>query len=279
MKSPFFERETFLFMRILLKSYQQANVLSIDVAGASVCCSFFFSKYFQVAIGVLPAVVLGLSVWIIYTTDHLYDAWKMKGKPSTLRHAFHKRHFKIILKILVLAVVLNLNLILFLPYKTIIWGCVLGSGVLIYLLINNRLTFFKEAIIALCYCCGILIPLSGGISPWFAGSWLIFQFFTTALMNLLLFSWFDARSDGRQQVNSFTTTFGEHVTGVAIWLLFILNCFCLYQGAFYTPFLLIWIIGLGNLFLFLMCDRFRKHETFRMVGDGLFFVPVFYLIS
>jgi len=62
-----------------------------------VICASFFARLLDVAILPQGLISLGLTVWIIYTADHLLDAKKFKNKMRlTERHRFHQRHFKVI---------------------------------------------------------------------------------------------------------------------------------------------------------------------------------------
>jgi hypothetical protein len=59
--------------------FHKVNVLSIDVALGSVCAALFFGKYVAVGISPVTLAVLALTVWIIYTVDHLMDAKRITG--------------------------------------------------------------------------------------------------------------------------------------------------------------------------------------------------------
>lgn len=57
-------------------------------------------------------VVLPLAVWVIYTGDHLLDAYRLQDQASTPRHRFHHRHFKLLLALAVIAAVTAVTLAL-----------------------------------------------------------------------------------------------------------------------------------------------------------------------
>jgi len=54
--------------------YQFINVLSLDVVAGAMVSALFFARIFKVQILPWGVLALGLTVWTIYTTDHLVDA-------------------------------------------------------------------------------------------------------------------------------------------------------------------------------------------------------------
>ena len=65
----------------------------------------------------------------------------------------------------------------------------------LYLAVHRQLAFLKEVVVALLYSAGILLP-SLSVTPESLSSFhyiMIILFFNTALVNLLLFSWFDLK--------------------------------------------------------------------------------------
>ncbi len=86
-------------MREFSRLYGLLNLLSIDVAIGAVCCALFFGRLLQVDILPYGLITLGLTVWVIYCADHLFDAARLKGRASTRRHQFHQDHFWLLVKI------------------------------------------------------------------------------------------------------------------------------------------------------------------------------------
>ena|SRR5688572_29933788 len=80
-------------MRAGFQFYQYVNILSLDVAAGAVISALFFAQIFNVQIKPYGLLALGLTVWIIYTADHLRDAKKIKHRASTQRHRFHQQYF------------------------------------------------------------------------------------------------------------------------------------------------------------------------------------------
>src|SRR6187551_3842552 len=93
--------------------YRQLNVLSLDVVAGVVICAVFFSRIFQAHIRPQGLVTLSLTVWIIYTTDHLLDAHRIQGTASTARHRFHQENFFLLFVFLGISTIINIILIFF----------------------------------------------------------------------------------------------------------------------------------------------------------------------
>jgi hypothetical protein len=70
------------------------NILSLDVVAGAVAGALFFGEILQVQLSFSVLTALGLTVWIIYTLDHLRDAKQILNVASTDRHRFHQEHFK-----------------------------------------------------------------------------------------------------------------------------------------------------------------------------------------
>ena len=82
----------------------------------------------------------------------------------------------------------------------------------------------KEIFIAIVYTIGVLLPsISVTQQPMHNWPWLIIiSFSVTALINLILFSWFDHARDLHDGNISFVTVLGEQTSRTVIVLLFLL---------------------------------------------------------
>jgi hypothetical protein len=268
----------FIFAPVFLRNfYRILNILSIDVALGAMCGALFFSKLLHVNILVYGILCLGLTVWIIYTVDHLLDAKRIGKRASTQRHRFHQQHFNLLWKMVLLALLVNVVLIFFIRERVLIGGIFLSGGVVVYLLINRYLKILKEFMISVLYTCGILMPsivvtsFSVQEIPWV----LMIQFALTALLNLLVFSWFDYENDLRDRSISFATMVGKERTCVFIVILILLiSMVFIYSRTLESSFIL--CIGIGHVFLLLKHQYFRENERFRSIGDALFIVPICY---
>ena len=77
---------------MLVRLYRILNTLSLDVSIGAVISAMFFAEVLQVKILPYGLATLALTVWIIYTIDHLRDARAIGTKASTARHLFHQHY-------------------------------------------------------------------------------------------------------------------------------------------------------------------------------------------
>lgn len=263
-------------MQGLIRLYRLLNILSIDVAIGAVCCALFFARLLEVQILPYGLITLGLSVWIIYCVDHLIDASKVKRRASTARHRFHQSHFRQLMIVVAALTTVNAVLIFFIRTPVFIGGIVLMLMVGVYLVLHRFLRFPKEFLIALLYTGGILLP-SISVTPMEFKEWpwlLIVQFLLTALLNLIIFSWFDLDNDRRDGNDSFVTMVGESRSAILILALVTLNVLlCLLHPAEFSS-LILATMNLMLILIFLRPDVFRKDDRYRIFGDGIFFLPL-----
>jgi 4-hydroxybenzoate polyprenyltransferase len=267
-----------------IRLYRLINILSIDVALGAVCCAAWFADYFDVQLRIYALVCLGLTVWIIYTADHLMDILKMKADAATERHRFHQKHFKFLISAMLIAGIIDLSLLFFIRAQVLHAGLVLSGIVIVYLLLNRWLNFLKEIVVAIVYCGGILLPAIS-LKPTalvLADGMLIAMFFLTALINLLMFSWYETESDKRDGYNSFSIKFGTEFTQKLLSVLFITQALLMLAQGFVFgniwPALLLSAMN-GMLYvLFKNPENLRKSEKFRLWGDAVFLLPGLFLV-
>jgi hypothetical protein len=271
-------------MRTGLRFYQYINILSLDIAAGAVISAQFFAKIFNVQIKPYGLVALGLTVWIIYTVDHLRDAKKIKHSASTKRHRFHQQYFYTLIVFVSIAILLDVVTIFFIRRPVFEWGLILSAIVMIYLIVQQYLRFLKEFFIASLYTWGVLL-LSITITTSTldrAHGLLIIQFGLIAWTNLVLFSWFDHVFDQRDKQNSLVTILGKRTTIFFLYGLFGVNfLITLVQLVLFTTTAPVLILCLMNIILFLIFTLrvpLAKNDLYRLIGDAVFFVPALLLI-
>lgn len=271
-------------MRAIISLYRYVNILSLDVAAGAMVCGVFFSRLLNASLLPYSVIVLGLTVWVIYTADHLRDARQIGGEASSARHSFHFSHSRGLWAILVAAVFVDGIIVLLMRKPIIAAGLMLLPVVVIYLLAHRHLGWAKEMFVAALYTCGVLLPSVSVSSPKLEWQhYVAFAIFALlALINLLVLSWFDYPNDVKDRQSSFATTMGRDVTRLMVFILVTLN----YAGltllffAGFDPGAII-VLSLMNtllLVIFLFPGMSERNNRYRMIGDAVFLLPAIYLL-
>lgn len=270
-------------MNFFNRLYQHINILSLDVVAGAIISALFFAQVFAVRIKPHVLAALAVTVWIIYTIDHLRDAMSIPAPASTDRHRFHQQHFKVISSIVGVMIAVDITLLFFLPGPIFWAGLGLGGVVLLYLVFQRYLKFLKEIFVAFLYTAGVVLPslpyaVGGSLMP--VHYLILGKFMVTALMNLLLFSLFDLHVDRSQQQHSFVTWFGARPTSYGILFLGLVN---ISGGMWLWKFdmRLAGIFVAMNLLLLTILMLRRKlvrDNYYRILGDAVFFIPILYLL-
>lgn len=268
-----------------MRLFKIMNILSVDVALGAVIGATFFAKLHRVEIFLIELVVLMLTVWIVYTADHLMDAYLLNRTASTNRHQFHQSNFKTILGWLMVVVIVNIILVCFIRRQLLLMGEILAIVICIYFIVQRKLKMVKEILSAILYTSGVLLlPLSSlnGLVP-SEMIVTIIQFGLIVLTNLLLFASFDEQADRNDEHSSFAISFGSFTTRNVLVALFImctsLSIIQLLWLSFAAGAIIILALMNGALFfIFINRSYFEKNERYRLLGDGIFFMPALYIL-
>lgn len=251
--------------------------------GAMVCAAFF-SKILDVQLRPSGLASLGLTVWIIYTADHLLDVRKLKQVASSQRHRFHQDNFRSLFIALIIAGCTNLLLVLFVRKQILIWGIGLSFFVLLYLFVQQKLVVFKELVISLLYSAGVLLPAMSLTALTFSlvEGILIASFILTAFINLILFSWYGWNDDVTDNHSSLVTTLGRSRVKKILIILFLGQAIflgCLFLISPYQSETLIFVaMNLILMILFLSPKKFSVDDNYRLIGDIVFLIPLPYIL-
>ncbi|MDN5212679.1 hypothetical protein QQ020_11505 [Fulvivirgaceae bacterium BMA12] len=274
-------------MEVLIKIYRYLRILSVDVVMGACISAIFIANYIGVQIKVAPLFTLAICVWLIYTADHLIDAYHIKHKPHSLRHFYHKKYFRPLVYLFIIACSIGLISLAFLPGKTVFWGAILLVAIfthfLLLKLIGIRPSIHKEFLVAIIYVSGIfLVPLSiykGAIN---IDLWILYgQYLGLALINLLLFAVIEESIDKRDGHTSFVQFAGPKLTMSIIWVLLILSSlYPIYAliaassryGIVYQ--LIILAMSITLAIIAYKKEYFSKRERYRIYGDAIFLYPI-----
>ena len=264
------------------RPYHLFNLLSLDVALGAVVSAAFFGRLLHVQILPQAFILLGIVVWLIYTADHLLDAWSMKEAAISQRHRFHQKYFITIAFVFLGAGAISLVLMFMIRVQLITAGVVFGTFVVTYLLINRWLKYFKELTGSLLYTGGVLLPSwSLYNQPLSQNQYLtIGIFLIIVLTNMLIFARFSMEEDQRNQQKSLATILGTQSMNVLIRIT-IVACFLLMIVAAtkrITPGLITLFVMETVLVLVFEIKYFRSHDRYRVYGDAIFLLPALLLI-
>lgn len=270
--------------------YQYLQALSIDVALGAIACSMFLAKVNKTDIPISIYVSLGISVWVIYTLDHIIDAYSIQHKAHTFRHAFHQKHKKTLSSLCFLFSVVGFIItVSYIPLIVFYHGLILCVIVGSYLLILNLkfipFSTFKETIVALIYTLGVALP-TYSLSDNYHPSLHVFSvcLFILALINLLEFSLFDMETDIKDKMYSGIQKLGYDKVNNRIKILFILLIIVLLGSIYWLNFdyiipqIIYIMMGTSLFIIYLKSDFFSKDDYFRILGDFVFLYPLIYLI-
>jgi 4-hydroxybenzoate polyprenyltransferase len=273
----------YLFMREVIKFYRLCNFLSLDVVAGAVVSSLFFASIFEVTPSIPSLISLGLTVWIIYTVDRLLDIRDVKGEASSGRHRFHQRNQKTLMRWLWLAIIIDMVVVFFMPVAIIKHGMFLSVVVTIYTALRRRLSISKELLVAVLYTAGVVLPSWPVNQLGFDQYLFIILFFLIALINLILFSWYEKEGDLMDKQNSVATIIDERailyiLTGLFIIIFLIFGCMVFQPPRFFILLVFVAMTAI-LLIIFLHKNFFAVNDYYRLLGDAVFFLPLIYVLS
>lgn len=214
-----------------------SEVLSLDISISVFGSAALAQQVFEVQMSFAWWIILPLSVWSIYTADHLLDARKSGAASSNARHEFHYRHFKVLAWLTILCAA-TATALAFIFLRDFIFsaGALVAALSLMHLSLAfwGKVRFGKELSVGLIYTCGVWF------APWLnaraeAGSLeyvLVTLFLVAAWLNLFMNSVVEFRADkkdgllfglnvlSRQKVRRLTILISFLATGFAILLSF-----------------------------------------------------------
>ncbi len=264
------------------------QAFSIDVVIGTLAMGMFAVKWCNVSLPVAWWFILGLSVWIIYTSDHLIDSLKKKQKATIYRHRLHHllKNYLRILTFVLMAITILLS-ILYLDKKTILAGIGLGVLVIIYLLsitVANRKNsyFFKELFIAFIYVTGIwLMPIVHcHTNTTFSTIGMLLLFILLAISEGVIISLYERSLDISDSFQSFSTHFGRMKTKKFVLVLLIVALTGSLTLLVFFPekihamgFLISAVMSVILLLLLYFPTFFTKRNAYRLVGELVFWLP------
>lgn len=265
------------------------RILSIDVVLGGVASGGMVARLTGVEMPVSWWLALPASIWVIYTADHLLDAWRLKDNAHTPRHLFHYRHFKSVFPVWLLLAGCCIFWVPFIvPVEILFLGLGMGILVLIHLvlvrIIGGRVSwlFHKELGVGIIYTGGVW----GGPMVMYpetmpSGIWIMLgQFFALALMNLLIFSLYEVEIDEADGHTSFVRAIGRRNTRhliLTLAMVVLVGVVLVWDLHASTVLAVEAVYGLMLMVLCLIAflpGWFQDNEKYRIWGDGVFLFPL-----
>lgn len=277
-------------MRGFSKVYSYINILSIDVALGACIMALFVGNIVNASISLSALSSLAISVWLIYTIDHLKDAKTIKHPSHTKRHQFHQLYYSQLKFVAGLILALQIGLLFFLPWSILIGGIVLILVVILYFIVlwsfKLKNIYHKELVIAIVYTCGIFLPVWGriGNETYEFIVVLYFQIIFLAFSNLLMFSLLEMPSDEMDNQRSLALVIGKLKTTKIIFSTLLIGTFFSiflainYNSPVFRSAQIIFMMMNVILILILSVKVLKKEERFRYLGDGVFYLPLLHLL-
>ncbi|MCD4681946.1 MAG: UbiA family prenyltransferase [Bacteroidales bacterium] len=277
-----------------LNLFQKLSILSIDVVIGAILSGAFVVKLLNINPGFAWWTILPISVWIIYTIDHLIDGYKLKNKAHTMRHYFHYRFAKQFTIVIACLTFVNLLLIVFfLERQIIVFGLIMSfaTGIYfagVYFSGNKRsLILQKEIFVALVYTVGIWGGPAALMDYYFSIQQLFFLcvFFLIAFSDLLVFSIYEEENDRNDQHNTFVINFGRKIT-IRFINIFAAIVFIVYVYHIEISSDLITIFA-ASILAAMMCviivllyfqNFFKNRLLYRYIGELIFWLPGLILV-
>lgn len=242
--------------------WQWPNVLAIDAALIAVIWQSIFAQSIHFTLSIPAQIVLGLSVWLTYMADRLFDV--QQRKPEQLlshRHRFAARHRIVLWRIWSAALIANIALAFtMLEREQLIHGFYLLTACLSYTVLNQKLSkrfFPKEVCVAMIFAGGVLVFLPAA-GLWTAGGSLALLF----LMNCLMIGRKESTVDAAMEVRSLSRNLHPLVIGVV--------ALCAFISLLGVPqkLLLSLVIPLMALNCLSFFQKGLSTENYRVLADG-----------
>lgn len=144
--------------RLLGRCQYYAEMLSLDVCIGAIGSGAVAQTIFRARMKQAWWWILPLSVWVIYTADHLFDAWKLRGNAVNARHKFHHDHFSLLASLAAIAALASFfGALYYLRDLVVLGGMLVGTFALLHIVLAfwGRVRVGKEVSVAVIYTFGV----------------------------------------------------------------------------------------------------------------------------
>lgn len=263
---------------MIARFYRVIHLLSIDVVVGAVVLLHFFSSFYQVKTHWAVYLLLAISVWCIYTYDHLKDSKKAKA-PLRLRYHFHLRNENTLRALVYVLLFTGILLVFYLDFQLLLWGLILTILSLFYLFLQFRLSLhgIKEVYVSLIYTSGIL--LAPFLERQKFDPIVFFSLMVLSLSNLFIFSYIDYKEDKKDQFFSVATIWGPMLLKKYLMILLSLGLAISLLASETNGRLVYFLVAfLIYTVIVIRIDRINQKSTIRILCDGVFLIPILFLL-
>jgi len=271
-----------------MKIYRIFHFLSLDIVLGALASSCFAAGLFGTDPGWIWWITLALTVWLLYTGDHMLDAWKHRKKLERELHYYMMKNRKTLVWSMGLVAAIDILLIFnlfdqeLMKYALFLAGLVLLFYAMRHIFRKNRVFNIPgEFFVMLLYMAGTWLGPAVVLESGFeAGHGMIaLLFMGVILMNLGVISIYDIKLDSRMGIASLASLLGIKRTrnlllgtGIAIYLLSLLQ-FLVFEMDHFSQHALI-LAGMCTILLLVLYypSRFRKNDYFRLAADAVLFM-------
>jgi len=271
--------------------YKYFQAYSLDVVLGGVIGALFVARYMGVQLDFFLVAELILTIWLIYTFDHLIDSGSGFYDVITFRHKLHKKYSVTIWGVWGFALVVAFSLLFKIPKVSLWMGMVLVFFVVLYFislkLLEDGKIYHKEITAAVVYATGIfLAPVSLYHGVWSLDIWVLFlEFVLLAFVNLLIFSLYEREEDQISGFHSLVKAIGESKARtfsqvILVGLLAGSMIFALFnrvQNSIFVSQLIIFAMSMMLILILVLPKFFERKDRYRTTGDLVFFTPAIFL--
>jgi len=251
-----------------------ANYLSIDVALGTSVNVYYIATVTQTPVNGFTLIELALVTWLIYTADHLIDAFRVTRLVSG-RLLFHRKYAYQLIYACLIVGFMGLLVLFWLPDTVLQTGLWLLFYTVIYYILRAciKVPFYKELGVALIYGASVSLLALG-----FAGDdnlVFIVAYTLLASLNLLLLSKLEAYQDKKQQqTNSYYSVNSSFFQGLWIMIFLTETVLCIYYFELLLP---VSIMATIHGVVMIYAQKIYANGYYRILTDGSFVVvPLFF---
>ena len=261
-----------------LPAWMWPHLCDLDAPFVAMLWQSLFYRSLHAPVVAVTAVVLGLSVWLVYALDHLLDVSLVLAQ-KTSRHKFHSRHKQIFMGLAAMVILAVFALVRQLPTRLSHWGMLLAGILVLYLVAVHsgaawvRRRVPKESIVGILFAAGTcLAPGVGASHPKFILlPGLLFAVLCTT--NCLAIERWESGTNSENAAASLTYRMAQHLSGIWWGLVCGSLLLALLYPWLHMVLIAISISALGFLCLDIHKDRFTA-DVLRVLADAPLLSPL-----